>query len=168
MRAINVQELSDAEAHAFLARHHTGRIAFSHHDRVDIQPISYAYDNGWVLGRTSMGNKLSTLARNPWCVFEVDEVSSSLDWTSVVARGAFHLLDPEWGSPDVYSRALASVESMLAGPFSAADPAPHRNVLFGIYVNELTGRRARHADDLVACRTPIRTRPAPGLVHDRA
>ena len=168
MRAINVQELSEVEARAFLARNHTGRIAFSQHDRVDIQPISYAYDNGWILGRTSIGTKLSTLAHNPWCAFEVDEVSGPLDWTSVVARGAFHLLDPEWGSADVYTRALASVVSMQAGAFSAADPAPHRNVLFGIYVNEITGRRARHADDMVACRTPIRTRPAPGLAHDRA
>jgi nitroimidazol reductase NimA-like FMN-containing flavoprotein (pyridoxamine 5'-phosphate oxidase superfamily) len=135
--------LDDVEARAFLARQHVGRIAFSLHDKVDIEPISYTFDDGWILGRTSVGAKLSALAHHPWCAFEADHVVGPFEWTSVVAKGTFYLLDPEQGSPELHARALSSARSLLPDAFSATDPAPHRGVLFGIYVNEITGRSAR-------------------------
>jgi uncharacterized protein len=136
-------ELDDAEARAFLARQHVGRIAFSLHDRVDIEPISYTFDRGWILGRTSVGTKLAMLAHHPWCAFEVDMVAGPFDWTSVVVKGTFYLLDPVKGSPDVYARALASTKALVADAFSASDPAPQRGILFGIFASEVTGRCAR-------------------------
>ena len=138
-----VTELADGDARAFLARKHIGRIAFSLHDNISIEPISYTFDGGWILGRTSVGTKLATLAHHPWCAFEVDEITSPLEWTSVVAKGSFYLLDPESGTPGIYARALASVRSLTPDAFSPSDPAPHRGVLFGIYANEITGRSAR-------------------------
>lgn len=140
-------ELSDADARAFLARHRTGRIAFSLHDHVDIEPISYVFDSGWIFGRTSVGTKIAKLAHHPWCAFEVDEVFGLLDWTSVVVKGAFHLLDPEFGSPDVYGRALKNVRTLVPEAFTAGDPTPHRTILFGIYASEITGRAARVYDE---------------------
>ncbi|MEO8622799.1 MAG: pyridoxamine 5'-phosphate oxidase family protein [bacterium] len=160
MTTTEIMELSDYELRAFLARNHTGRIAYSLHGDIEIQPISYSYDNGWIMGRTSVGTKLSALSQNPWCAFEVDEVSNPFEWISVVARGAFHLLDPEWGSPDVYARALASVGAMIPDAFSPEDPVPHRNILFGICVSEMTGRRARRHARAVA--TPALGTPALG------
>jgi nitroimidazol reductase NimA-like FMN-containing flavoprotein (pyridoxamine 5'-phosphate oxidase superfamily) len=136
-------EIEESEARAFLARQHVGRIAYTFRDRVDIEPISYSYHDGWILGRTSIGTKLATLAHHPWCAFEADVVSGALDWTSVVAKGMFHLLDPKVGSPDVYQKALASAKSLMPDAFSPSDPTPHRGVLFGIFVNEITGRSAR-------------------------
>lgn len=135
--------LDEADARAFLARQHVGRIAFSLHDRVDIEPINYTFDHGWILGRTSVGTKLATLAHHPWCAFETDHVSGPYHWTSVVAKGTFYLLDPESGSPDVYARALKSVRALSPDAFSEADPSPHRNILFGVFVSEITGRSAR-------------------------
>ena len=135
--------LDDTESRAFLARQHVGRLAFTLHDRVDIEPISYTFEGGWIFGRTSVGTKLSTLVHHPWCAFETDHVVGQFEWTSVVAKGTFYLLDPESGSPDVYAKALTSARSLVPDAFSAADPAPHRGVLFGIFVNEITGRSAR-------------------------
>ena len=143
-----IVELSDADARSFLARTHTGRIAYAVNDTIDIEPISYSFDRGWIMGRTSIGTKLSALANNPWCAFQVDEISSPFSWSSVVAKGAFHLLDPEFGSPDVYARALASVRALIPDAFSRDDPVPGRCILFGIYVNEITGRRARRSAPL--------------------
>jgi uncharacterized protein len=137
------QDLSVMDACAFLARHHTGRIAFSLGDNIDIQPLSYSFDHGWILGRTSIGTKLATLLQHPWCAFEADEVAGPFEWTSVVAKGAFHLLDPEYGSPDVYDRALSCVRALVPSAFSFDDPEPHRSILFGIYVNEICGRSMR-------------------------
>lgn len=135
--------LDEVEARAFLARQHVGRIAFTLRDRVDIEPISYTFDGGWILGRTSIGTKLSTLAHHPWCAFETDHVVGPFEWTSVVAKGTFYLLDPEAGSAHLYSKALASARALVPDAFTPADPAPHRGVLFGIFVNEITGRSAR-------------------------
>ena len=134
--------LSDAESRALLARHHVGRVAYSLHDHVDIEPVHYVYDGGWIFGRTSVGAKLATLAHRPWCAFEVDEVRGLFDWTSAVAKGSFHLLDPERGSSDTYGRALELLSDLVPETFAPGDPAPHRSVLFGIFIQELQGRCA--------------------------
>ena len=132
--------LPDVDARSLLARHHVGRIAYSLHDRVDIEPVHYSYDGDWLYGRTSMGTKLSTLAHHPWCAFEVDEVQALFDWASVVVKGSFHLLDPE--STGAYGRAFELVSSLLPDTFLPEDPVPHRTVLFGIYIAEISGRAA--------------------------
>lgn len=132
--------LSPADARSLLARHHVGRIAYTLHDRVDIEPVHYAYDGEWLFGRTSMGTKLAILAHHPWCAFEVDEVHAVFDWASVVVKGSFHLLDPE--SAANYRRAFELLSAIVPDTFSPDDPAPHRTILFGIYAHEITGRTA--------------------------
>lgn len=135
--------LDEPEARAVLARNHVGRVAYSFRDRVDIEPIHYVVDGKWIYGRTSIGTKLATLAHHPWCAFEVDEVRDTFDWESVVVKGTFHLLDPQAGSPDDYGRAVALLRQLVPGTLGADDPAPHRVVLFGIHIDEITGRAAR-------------------------
>ena len=49
------------EAVALLGRHHVGRLAFTFHDRVDIEPISYVFADGHLWGRTAPGTKLTTI-----------------------------------------------------------------------------------------------------------
>ena len=137
------RELTAEESHALLRRQHVGRIAFTLHDRVDIEPISYVADGEWLFGRTSVGTKLATLLHHPWCAFETDEVRDMFDWESVVVKGTFYILDPEEGSPDTYRRAQKLVEKLVPGTFSAQDPAPHRDILFGIFMHEIYGRAAR-------------------------
>lgn len=141
--AVEFAHLNDADARSFLARHHVGRLAFTFHDRVDIAPVSYTVDGEWIVGRTGIGSKLTRLAHHPWCAFEVDEVWSPFAWTSVVVKGTFYLLDAEVGSPDVYAAALRATRALMPDAFSSDDPVPERSLLFGIYINEITGRSAR-------------------------
>jgi uncharacterized protein len=137
------RELADEECRALLARQHVGRLAFTLHDRVDIEPISYMSDGEWIFGRTSVGTKLSTLLHHPWCAFETDDVRDMFDWDSVVVKGTFYILDPEEGSPDTYRRAEHLVGKLVPGTFSSNDPTPHRDILFGIFMREISGRSAR-------------------------
>ena len=51
--------------------------------------------------------------------------------------------DPEIGSPDTYQRAEELLRDLVPGTFSAEDPAPQRNILFGIFIREITGRTAQ-------------------------
>ncbi|MEO7042035.1 MAG: pyridoxamine 5'-phosphate oxidase family protein, partial [Gemmatimonadaceae bacterium] len=90
-----IRELSRLEIEEILARNHVGRIAFTLHDRVDIEPIHYVFDAGWIYGRTSQGTKLSTIEHHRWVAFEVDEVKELFHWRSVVIKGAFYLIDPD-------------------------------------------------------------------------
>lgn len=138
-----VTALDEVESRAFLARQRVGRIAFAFDGSVDIKPMSYTFDRGWILGRTSVGAMLTALTRHPGCAFAVDQALGSFEWMSVVAKGNFQLLDPECGSPDVYARALASIRSLVPEAFSPADPFPQRDIMFGIHVNEISGRRMR-------------------------
>jgi uncharacterized protein len=135
--------LTTEESRALLASQNVGRIAFTLHDRVDIEPINYVSDGDWVFGRTSQGTKLSTLLHHPWCALEADDVRGLFEWSSVVVKGTFHILDPEIGSPDTYQRAEQALRTLVPGTFGADDPVPHRDIVFGIFINEITGRAAR-------------------------
>ncbi|CAN5232618.1 hypothetical protein BH09GEM1_BH09GEM1_11680 [soil metagenome] len=135
-----MRDLSADEARAFLQRGSVGRIAFTLHDHVDIAPINYVTDGEWIFGRTSNGTKLAKLLHNPWCAFEADEVRSVFEWTSVIVKGTFALLDAQRGSPDTYLRAERLLETLVPGTFSARDPTPQRNIVFGIFIREISGR----------------------------
>ena len=137
------RELTAAECQSLLARCDVGRLAFTRHERVDIEPINYVTDGEWIFGRTGAGTKLTTLLHHPWCAFETDEVRGLFDWDSVVVKGTFYLLDPEVGSPDTHRRAQALLQKLVPGTFSASDPAPRRDILFGIFMHEVSGRSAR-------------------------
>ena len=73
-----VRDLDFPEIEAMLKSHRYGRLAFSFRDRVDIEPIHYVYEAGWLYGRTSPGTKLTVLAHHPWVAFEIDEVRGLL------------------------------------------------------------------------------------------
>ena len=47
------RDLDFGEIEAMLKDHSYGRLAFSFRDRVDIEPIHYVYENGWLVCRTS-------------------------------------------------------------------------------------------------------------------
>jgi len=134
------KSLDDVDCRALLARHRVGRLAYSQHDRIDIEPVNYVFDGSWLFGRTNVGTKLAALVHHPWCAFEVDEVHGLFDWMSVVVKGSFYLLDPETGSPDTYRRALQLLTALIPEMFTADDPVPHRAIVFGIYAHEVTGR----------------------------
>src|SRR5215213_4831308 len=105
------RDLSRQENEALLTRNQVGRIAFAFHDSVDIRPIHYVFDEKWIFGRTSPGDKLVTLRHNQWIAFEVDEVRGPLDWQSAVVRGTFYPLAPEGTVHDVrlYDAAVKAI-----------------------------------------------------------
>lgn len=139
-----VRELSRPEAEAILARNHVGRIAFAQGNGVDVEPIHYVWDAGWLYGRTSPGGKLEVLRHRYWVAFEVDEAEHLLSWRSVVVRGGFYTLPADgaaWQrSASEHARTL--LQRLLPGSFTPADPTPWRSVLFRIAAQEVVGREA--------------------------
>lgn len=135
----------DASASAdLLARNHVGRIAYSFHDRVDIEPISYVYADGAMYMRTAPGSKLATLAHAPWVAFEVDEVKGPFDWHSVVVHGTVYVLH-ETGSQterETYRHAVDRLRELTPAALSDDDPTPARRVLLKLHVDTISGREA--------------------------
>lgn len=137
--------LDREEIDALLARHHVGRLAYSHRDRVDIEPIHYVYSDGWLYARTQPGTKLSTIVHNPWVAMEVDEIDGMFHWESVVVRGRLQLLDdgPHDAARARHGTALAALRKLIPEALTDDDPTPARTILCAIYVDEVEGRRAR-------------------------
>jgi uncharacterized protein len=138
------RELGREEAEELLARNHVGRIAFTFHDRVDIEPIHYVFDEGWIYGRTSHGTKLSTVAHHRWVAFEVDEVRDLFDWRSVVVKGALYLMeaDAPIDRDPTLARGVELLRSLIPATLAAGDPAPFRRSVFRIHLDQVTGREA--------------------------
>jgi hypothetical protein len=141
-RPVAFAELTRAECDELLARNHVGRIAFSYHDHVDIEPIHYVYEDGWIYGRTSDGSKLRTLAHNRWLAFEADESTGLFDWKSVVLKGALYILEPGGAKPEAYEHAVELLRAMNPHVLSDGDPAPNRTFVFRIHADQVTGRAA--------------------------
>lgn len=131
-------ELSGEDCERLLDRTHVGRLAFSLHDVVDVVPLGYHFEKGWIYGRTSPGGKLETLDRNRRVAFEVDEVSGPFEWKSVIVHGSFYLLDP---ASDAATK--EKLERIFPNAFSGTDPVSFRNLFFGISIEEMSGRMAK-------------------------
>ena len=143
-REVNIRELTTDEMHALLMRNHVGRLAFSFHDRVDIRPVHYVYKDNWLFGRTSPSDKLVTLKHNQWIAFEVDEVRGPFDWQSVLAHGSFYHLTED-GTPhhqEMRNEALKLLRDFAPETLRGTDPVPDRTELFGIAIDNLSGRAA--------------------------
>src|ERR1700754_1199133 len=106
-KPLTIVELSREAGLRLLAEHTIGRIAFTFRDRVDIEPISYVYADGWIYARTSPGTKLTTVTHHPFVAFEIDEIVSRTDWRSVVVHGTIYFIDPERGEADRLLHAAA-------------------------------------------------------------
>ncbi len=138
------RELSPAECEAFLRRQLVGRFALSHKDRVDIVPIHFVYDDGWIYGRTAAGMKLEMVTHNRWVAFEADEVKGLFDWQSVVIKGGLYLLRSEGSDHEraLYEKGVTLMRTIIPEAMTPADPLPERAILFRIHADEITGRAA--------------------------
>lgn len=142
------RDLDAAECLAVLERNRVGRIAFMRGTEVEIQPVHYVPSGPWIFGRTSAGEKLAALERNWRVAFQVDEIADTFEWNSVVVRGGFYVLTAN-GPPseaERWQKAVDALRTFLPETLTDNDPVPFRNVLFGIAVQEITGRRASMQD----------------------
>jgi nitroimidazol reductase NimA-like FMN-containing flavoprotein (pyridoxamine 5'-phosphate oxidase superfamily) len=127
-----------------LLRNKVGRLAFSFHDRVDIQPIHYVYERGWLYGRTSEGDKIASLTHNQWIAFEVDEIEDVFEWRSIVIHGSLWILHPSGSlrAEEVWKKASELVSRIVPGALTERDPVSFRQTLFRIAVSDVRGRAA--------------------------
>lgn len=139
----SIDAMSDGDARSLLAQNHVGRLAFTLHGRVDIEPISYVVDGEWILFRTSEGHKAEILRHHPWVAFQTDEIRGRFDWQSVVVHGRVQNLpdDRSDHEREMRERAVAAIRQFDPDAASESDAFPHRNLILRLHIDELSGRR---------------------------
>jgi len=135
--------LSDAEIHTLLDHQAVGRLAYPDGNRVEIRPVGFVRDGDWLFGRMQAGDKIEALLHHRWVAFHVDEVQSPWEWQSVLIHGPLQFLDPTGGEEmaAMHARALAALAGGVPDFQGSTDPGAFRSILFGITVQEMTGRR---------------------------
>ena len=138
------RDLDPTEMERMLRTHSVGRLAFGFRGQVDIEPINFVFEDGWVYGRTAPGTKLTVLEHHPWVAFEIDDVRGPFDWQSVVVKGTVYFVERDQvdENNDRYDMIVSVLRRRMPGAFTERDPVPFRTVLFGIHVDEMYGRAA--------------------------
>jgi uncharacterized protein len=149
--SVELRVMDRNAAEALLRRHHVGRMAFTHHDRVRIRLVNYVFADGWIYARMEPGEGVVTLRHNQWIAFEVDEVDGIFDWRTVIVHGSVHfLLDPSASvtpaAPAIghaYDKAVRLLRGVLPAVLTPDDPFPGRTHVHRIHVDEVRGLAAR-------------------------
>jgi hypothetical protein len=146
--APSFRDLTPSECRYMLARHRFGRLAYTFHDRVDVEPIAYVSVGGALVFRTAPGSKLQTLAHHPWVALEIDEVEGVHDWRSVVVHGTVYVLHEEGSLAEAraYRSAVRALRELDAKALAEGDPVPLRNIVAKLHIDRMTGRTAQDPD----------------------
>lgn len=149
MHAVNAvhpvfRSLTEEQCWALLRQGNVGRLCFMNRGRVDVEPVHYVLANRRIIVRSAAGMKLEALAHNPFVAFEVDEITGTFDWRSVIARGTVYMADAH-GSPlerRAYGRGVRALRRLVPQTLLRGDPTPLRTTVYAINVDIITGREA--------------------------
>ncbi len=82
-------ELKEIEMDGLLKEQVMGRIACYADGSIYIVPVNYVYDGDFIYCHSAMGKKIEMMRKNPAVCFEVDEVTNTFRWKSVIVWGQF-------------------------------------------------------------------------------
>lgn len=72
-----------------------GRLGCHADGETYVVPVNYVYRNDAIYAHTGQGKKLDMLRKNPKVCFQVDEISDTFRWKSVIVWGTFQELTGE-------------------------------------------------------------------------
>jgi len=140
-----IEELTDRECRAILARTHLARLACALNDQPYIVPVHIDFHDSYLYGFSTLGQKIEWMRQNPLVCLEVDELSTNHQWTTVVISGRYEELPDS--SRYEYERNVAQHLFQrhpvwwepATVPLAGQRPRPL--VLFRILIAQTTGRR---------------------------
>ena len=133
--------LTREECGEILARNHVGRLAFRDGKQLYIQPLGYVASDSVLFLRSAPGSKMDALERDPFVAFEVDEIQGPFDWRSVVVQGTIYVVERDGSAAE--QRAVDAIKSVMPQAFSEKDPAPDRQIIYGLHMHDVAGRMAQ-------------------------
>jgi nitroimidazol reductase NimA-like FMN-containing flavoprotein (pyridoxamine 5'-phosphate oxidase superfamily) len=149
-----------------LARMRLGRLACAHEGQPYITLIYCAYDDNYLYGFSTLGQKIAWMRANPLVCVEADELVSPQDWATVIVLGkyeelpdtpeyeahrnrAYNLLkkDPVWWEPGYVKTVLDEKTRLI------------ELMYFRIHIDQISGHRG--VPDTASIRKFSAARPPP-------
>jgi uncharacterized protein len=87
-----IQEMSERDCCNALTRAKLGRLACARDNQPYLVPVYIAYEEPYLYGFTTLGQKVEWMRSNPLVCVEVDEVENSDQWTSILIFGRYEEL----------------------------------------------------------------------------
>ena len=84
---LKVEDMSPAEMHALLERESFGHLGCARDGRPYVVPMHYAYDGKDLYFFTTQGMKTHYIDANPQVCLQVEEITDSTHWRSVMVVG---------------------------------------------------------------------------------
>ena len=84
---LKVEDMAPAEMHALLERESFGHLGCARDGRPYVVPMNYAYDGKELYFFTTAGMKTHFIDRNPQVCLQVEEITDSTHWRSVMVVG---------------------------------------------------------------------------------
>jgi uncharacterized protein len=84
---LKVSDMSPAEMHALLQRESFGHLGCARDGRPYVVPMHYAYDGKDLYFFTTQGMKTQFIEANPQVCLQIEEVTDSTHWRSVMVIG---------------------------------------------------------------------------------
>ena len=93
---LKVEDMTSAETHELLHRQSFGHLGCARDGHPYVVPMNYAFDGAHLYFFTTEGMKTQFIEANPEVCLQVEEVTDSMHWRSVMVIGrAEHLLQAE-------------------------------------------------------------------------
>jgi nitroimidazol reductase NimA-like FMN-containing flavoprotein (pyridoxamine 5'-phosphate oxidase superfamily) len=144
-----IHELTYEECRHFLQQVSVGRLSCARDNQPYVVPIYFAFDDTYVYGFTTLGQKIEWMRSNPLVCLEVDEMISDQQWTSIIVFGKYEELSdtPEYTS--ARNRAYAFLQKRAMWWEPAYISQEHRDqphsltpIFYRIRIEKMTGHRA--------------------------
>jgi nitroimidazol reductase NimA-like FMN-containing flavoprotein (pyridoxamine 5'-phosphate oxidase superfamily) len=144
-----IHELSCEECRHFLQQVSVGRLACARDNQPYVVPIHFDFNDTYVYGFTTLGQKIEWMRSNPLVCLEVDEEISAQQWTSIIIFGRYEELPdtPEHLAARIHAYSFLRKRAMWWEP--AYISQEHRDqphsltpIFYRIHIDKMTGHRA--------------------------
>ena len=142
-------KLNENEIEKILQENFVGHLGCHANGLTYVVPISYAYVDGCIWGRTFEGMKMDIIRQNPSVCFQVETIPSMTNWRSIVGWGEFDELtereEKNKALKILLERKTPSVSGLMTKlaadwPFCNIDCDTVHGIFFKIFLIEKTGR----------------------------
>jgi nitroimidazol reductase NimA-like FMN-containing flavoprotein (pyridoxamine 5'-phosphate oxidase superfamily) len=87
-----IHDMTEADCLNTLAHSRFGRLACSHENQPYIVPFYFVYENSYLYGFTTPGQKVEWMRSNPLVCVELDDVVNVTEWMSIIIFGSYEEL----------------------------------------------------------------------------
>lgn len=142
--------LTDEQIIQVLKNNVVGRIGCSDRSQSYIVPINFYFDGRAIILHSEVGTKIQMMRQNPNVCFEVDEMTDSANWKSIIISGTYVEIEDEVERKEVMDAYINSMmriklsETALLPELHKARLHPRNGpldtVIYKIVIDKMSGR----------------------------